>query len=69
MRFASPGGRSHLGLELLIFFLLLVAVLFNFLLSLSLGVPYPLSAICNEEFGQAARARYRRVSISYILGL
>jgi hypothetical protein len=48
---------SHLGLELLVFFFLLVAVLFNLLLSLSLGVSYPLGAICSREYGQVASAR------------
>jgi hypothetical protein len=55
--FPSPGGGSHLGLELLVFFFLLVAVLFNLLLSLSLGVPYPLGAICSGKYGQVPSAR------------
>lgn len=52
----SPSRGSHLGLELLVFFLLLVAVLFDLLLGLGLGVPYPLGAICSGNDDQSDSA-------------
>lgn len=40
---------THLGLKLLVFLFLLVAVLLDLLLSLRFGVPYPLGAVCMEK--------------------